>query len=243
MNEEKEILKSKIEFEDNKPIKSSFPSNSHKDKAEGNIKKEETKKIEKVVTGSVIQKKKSLGKKFMETFIGEDIKNVKSYVIFDVVIPAAKDTISDIVQGITDTIQGSIEVSLFGETRRRSSRSSRDRGGSYVSYNSYSSRDRDRDRDRRDDRRDRDVSSRNRARHNFDDIILETRGDAEEVRSNLVDLIEDYGQASVSDLYDLVGVTGNFTDDKWGWDNLASSSVSRVRDGYVLNLPKPIPLD
>jgi hypothetical protein len=135
-------------------------------------------------------------------------------------------------------VQGGIEMLLFGE--KKGSRTTRDRGRSYVSYNSYSNRDRD----RRDDRRDRDRSSVARARHNFDDIILETRGEAEEVLSCLADLTQDYGQASVADLYDLVGITGQFTDNKWGWTDISSASATRARNGgYVLNLPKPILLD
>lgn len=215
-----------------KTVKMQFPSNSHADKCEP---KEETKKVEKVIKGVVVTKKKTLTKRFLETFVGDDIGNIKSYILHDVLIPAAKDTISDIVKGITETIQGTIEVSLFGERKRSGSR---DRGRSYVSYNNYS-------RDKRDDRRDdrREISSRDRARHNFDDIILENRGEAEEVRNHLVDLIIDYGQATVSDLYDLVGITGEFTDNKYGWTDLRSSSVGRVREGYVLNLPKPKLLD
>jgi hypothetical protein len=206
--------------------KSKFPANSHKSKGPD----VEEKKVEKVVKGKVVKRKKSLGKKFTETFIGEDIDNVGSYIVHDVLIPAAK-------AAVTDMIQGGIEMLLYGE--KKGSRTTRDKGRSYVSYNSMSSHT------RRDDRRDgrRDVSSKNRARHNFDDIVLESRGEAEEVLSCLADLTIDYGQASVSDLYDLVGVTGNFTDNKYGWVDLGGASASRTRDGYVLNLPKPILLD
>ena len=233
-NRDEVVLKVDMGAEGTRTVKASFPSNSHKAKVEP-IKVEE-KKVEKVISGVVIQKKKSLGKRFVETFLSDDIKNIKSYIFNDVLIPAAKDTISDIAKGITDTIQGSIEASLFGEVRRsRGSSKSRRDNKPYVSYNKYSSDDRKEDK--------RDVSSKNRARHNFDDIILASRGDAEEVRDRLVDLIIDYGQASVSDLYDLVGITGNFTDDKYGWDDLSSSSISRVRDGYILNLPKTMVLD
>ena len=134
---------------------------------------------------------------------------------------------------ITDTVSNGIEMLLFGQTR--GSRTRRDRGRSYVSYSNYY-KDRYRDRARY-------VSQRNRARHNFDDIILESRGEAEEVLSHLVDLTEDYGMASVADLYDLVGVTSNFTDNKYGWDNLSSGRVVPVRGGYLLELPRPIVLD
>jgi hypothetical protein len=204
-----------------KTINMSFPSNAHRDREE----KEEPKRIEKVVSGVVVKRKKSLCRRFLETFIADDIHDVGSYIIHDVLIPAAKDTLYDL-------IKGSLEMSLFGD--KKGSRTRRDQGRSYVSYNNYSS-------NKRDERR--DLSYKDRARHNFDDIILESRGEAEEVLSHLVDLTLDYGQASVSDLYDLVGITGNFTDDKWGWTNLSSASVSRVREGYMINLPKAILLD
>ena len=87
------------------------------------------------------------------------------------------------------------------------------------------------------------MSRTSRARHDFDEIILETRGEAEEVLSHLVDLTIDYQQATVADLYDLVGITSNFTDNKYGWTDLRSASVTRVRDGYLINLPRTQILD
>ena len=49
--------------------------------------------------------------------------------------------------------------------------------------------------------------------------------------------------ATIGDLYDLVGMTGDFTDNKWGWDNLSRASTTRVRDGYILVLPRPVVID
>lgn len=200
-------------------IQMDFPSNSHKSKEKT---KKPEKKIEKVTSGKVVKQKKTLGRKFTEIFLGDNIESVSSYIIYDVIIPAAKNMISD-------TVSNGIEMLLFGQTR--GSRTRHDKGKSYVSYNSYYKD------------RDRQISQRNRARHNFDDIILESRGEAEEVLSHLVDLTEDYGMASVADLYDLVGVTSNFTDNKYGWDNLSSARVVPVRGGYLLELPRPIVLD
>lgn len=223
-------MEANIEMDENdvKNVKEMFPPNTKTVKTE----KVEPKKVEKVVTGLVRQKKKSFFKKVMDTLVSDDASNISGYIIHDILVPAFKDVVEDMVKG-------SIEVLIRGE--RTGSRTTRDRGVSRVSYNSVSSRRNDRDRDRRDDRR--DVSSRNRARHNFDDIVLETRGEAEEVLSHLVDLTIDYGQASVSDLYDLVGITGAFTDNKYGWYDLKDASVSRARDGYLLNLPRTILLD
>jgi hypothetical protein len=200
-----------------KEVKVNYPSNSKKDR--------ESRKVEKVTTGKVTTRKKGTGKKLFESFVGEDINSVTSYIIHDVLIPAAKSTLSDMVQG-------GIEMLLFGE--RKGSRTTRDKSKSYVSYSSYSN-------NKRDDRR--EFSNRSRTTHSFDDIVLASRGEAEEVLSHLVDLTIDYGEATVSDLYDLVGITGSFTDNKYGWTDLSRASVTRARDGYLLNLPKTMVLD
>ena len=190
----------------------------------------EKKQLKKIITGSVVTKKKSLGKKFWETFFGEgeNFSSVSQYVIHDVIVPAIKDLVAD-------TVKGGIEMMLFGDTK--GSRTRRDGNRSFVNYGGVNtSRDRDRN---------RFTQTNRRARHNFDDIVLESRGEAEEVLSVLVELIDsDYRQATVADLYNLVGVSANFTDDKWGWTDLSQASVVRARSGgYLLSLPKTVLLD
>lgn len=212
-----------------------YPSNSRNvRKDQPQPEKVDDKKLHKVVQGKVMKKKKGIGSKLAETFLEDDTKSVASYIFHDVLIPAAKSMISDMVGG-------GIEMLLFGGRRSRTDygRGGVNRGPSRTSYGSYyrSTNDRDRDRDRR------DISSRGRARFDFDEIVLETRGEAEEVLSNLVDLTIDYQQATVADLYELVGITGNFTDNKYGWTDLRGVVPRRVRDGYLLDLPRPQPLD
>lgn len=197
-----------------------YPSNSNKKKEV-----QEKKPVEKIISGKVIVRKKSLGKKFTETFLGNNLNSVSNYILNDVLVPAAKNLIYEIVTGGT-------EMSLWGDVKSRR----RDgKGGSKTSYERfYKERDRD-------DRR--EPSPRNRTRHDFYDITLESRAEAVEVLSRLVDFIDEYGIATVADYYDLVGYTSNFTDNKYGWDNLSDVIPRRVRDGYVLDLPKPIVLD
>lgn len=221
-----------MENDDNREqLKNTFPSNSKLNKRESQPQQRvEDRKIEKVVTGTVRKQKRGLGKKLAETFLEDDTKSVGSYIFHDVLIPAAKAMISDMVGG-------GIEMLLFGEKRGHNTR--RDGGRSYTCYGSYY---RSTDRDNR-DRDKRDISRLGRARHDFDEIVLETRGEAEEVLSHLVDLTLDYNQATVADLYDLVGISGNFTDNKYGWTDLRSASVTRVRDGYLINLPRTQLLD
>ena len=87
------------------------------------------------------------------------------------------------------------------------------------------------------------MSRRAKATHNFDEIILATRHEAEEVIDRLFDLISRYETATVADLYELVGEDRSYTDDKWGWTDIRGAGVQRVRNGYLLNLPRPEPLD
>ena len=200
-----------------------YKPNSNRYKKEQSNALAERKKIEKVVTGKVKTKKKSEISKLKDTFISEDVSNVKSYIVMDVLIPAAKKAISDIVRDGIDMI-------LYGDTHNGRGSS----GASYVSYRSYS------DRDRRDTRRE---SSRTRVGYDYDDIILESRAEAEEVLRRMDELIETYRIVSVADLYDLVGKSCNYTDNKYGWTNIRNAEPVRVRDGYLLKMPKAGPID
>lgn len=212
-----------------------YPSNSHKPKVE-NI---EPKKVERVISGDVVRRKKPLSKRFLETFVGGDARGVWSYVAFDILIPAAKDM-------IVDAGKEAIERSIYGDStssrRRSSKRSLGDSPLGHFAYNRISSSSRDRE-SHRDDPRNREVSRHGRATHNFDEIILPTRVECEHVIDRLFDLVNRYENATVADLYDLVGVTGNYTDEKWGWTDIRGAGVTRVRNGYLLDLPKPESLD
>lgn len=202
-----------------------YKANSHKVREEQKRENKEVverKKIEPVAKAKT--KKKSEIKKFTDVFIAEDVTSVKNYIVNDVLIPAAKKAISDIVTNGIDMI-------LYGEARGRDRR--RD-SGSRVSYTKYYERDRDRDYDRRRERR---------SVYDYDDIILESRREAEDVLNRMDDLIDAYGMVSVADLYDLVGITGNYTDNKYGWTNLRNAEVRRTRDGYLIKLPKALPFD
>lgn len=199
-----------------------LPSNSQTTIPEMEPVEQERPKVKKVIKGKVVTKKKSIGRKFADTFIGEDVQDVKGYILQDVLVPAIKDTISDVVTG-------GIEMLLFGERRGRGGRSYST--NSRTSYNSMYNRSTQSSARRHTDRR--GYSS-----HAVNDIILESRGEAEQVLGDMLDAIKDYGSVSVADLYDMVGETGVFTDNNWGWFDLGNASVRRVREGYLLVLPR-----
>ena len=81
------------------------------------------------------------------------------------------------------------------------------------------------------------------SRYSYDTITLDTRGEAEEVLARMDEIIDTYKMVRVADFYDLVGVTGNYTDNKYGWTNIRNAEVIRVRDGYRIKLPRALPID
>lgn len=192
------------------------------------------KKVEQITVNSVVRRKKPLGKRFTESFVGGDAQSVGAYIVADVLLPAAKDMIADAVS------QG-IEKMLFGEARAPRSRAVGNRGiggaTTHVSYNRYSSNSQNRQQGPK------PISPRARATHDFDEIILSTRAEADEVLDNLFNLVSEYDFATVADLYGMVGVTGSYTDEKWGWSDIRGTSVSRVKGGYLLDLPRPQYID
>ena len=207
-----------------------FPGNSQKSKAPPEPRRTE-KKVERVSQGEALRRKKPVGRRIAENFGGTDARSVWSYVFIDVMIPAVKDMVAD----ATST---GVERMLFGDSRAPSRRA---RSGSInsgpsgiISYNRYGTSG---NRSSRDEGS-RDISRRGRSVHDFDEIILPTRVEAEEVVDRLFELVDRYESASVADLYELVGIEVKFTDNKWGWTSMRGSGVSRVRNGYLLNLPK-----
>lgn len=183
----------------------------------------EKKEIKAVVNGKVTKKKKGIGSKIGAVlFDDNNVGDVKEYVIFDVIVPAVKNAISN-------AITGGIDMLLFGERRSDSSRSSASRG--YTSYSSRSTSRRDSSRQ----------GYRRSSLFELDDILLPTKLDATSVIDNMFNILDEYGVVSVADYYALVGEPSNYQMNAWGWENLNNVYTQRTRSGeYKIILPKPV---
>lgn len=198
-----------------------YKSNAYRSKEPA---KTPDKKIEKVVTGAVRTKKKSEARKLADIFISEDISNVKNYIFMDVLIPAIKKAIDDIVSN-------GIHMILYNGDKRSEKRSSVSR----VSYSGYYNKGSN-ERELR--------AERARNGFDFDEILFTNRGDAESVLSAMEDIIDRYDTVSVLDFYDLADVsTTNYAAQRYGWNDIHTARVVRVSDGYIIQLPRPIPLN
>jgi hypothetical protein len=189
----------------------------------GYSEQKEDKKIEKVVEGDVVKKRKSTGDKILSTFIAQDLKTVGNSVWTEIVVPGIKDTLSRIVSN-------GIDMLLFGESRTPSRSAP---SGSYVSYASYYSKGQ-----RNDNYRNHVID-----RRDLDEDITLTLQDAKKVLRTLEDIIDKYGQASVADYYDALGITSNFTDYKYGWTSVRSARIVPKGGRYMIDLPIATLLD
>lgn len=206
-----------------------FPSNRQRRELprKEEPKTERTKEIHKVVEGEVIRRKKPLGKRLRETFLGTDHRSIGELVVQDVIIPNIRDMIYEAInQGLSRTLYPDSPASRRGLTLRPGDpRAPRNyngisRGGPPV---------------RRDD--ERQMSRRARANHDFGEIILETRPEADGVLEGLFAILDEYDVVAVSDLYEMVGISSQFTDRNYGWTDLRGSDIRRIRDGWLLDLP------
>jgi hypothetical protein len=200
-------------------------SNKYKATQAEESKKERMKPV--VSKGAIKTTKKPLSRRFADTFIKEDVDDVKSWMLTEVIIPGVKNLLLD-----------GLSMIFFGEVAsRKSSRgSSRSSRGSYRDYSaSYRSSSRSRERDRDQYLDDDKLDYRN--------IVLNHRDDAERVVDQLKWRIEDQGSASVADLFDLVDIAGRYTDNNWGWTRVSQIGTRRVRDGWLIDVDEARPID
>lgn len=200
-------------------------SNSHKSKGE-----ETPKTVLPIRDITVKTKKQSTIGKFAKSMIAEDAKSVGGYIFMDVLIPAVKKL-------IVDVIENGINALMYGQDApvKRSSSSSTQKIAYNRAFTSSSL-----------ERTTRAAEIRNRSVYDFEDVIFENRGTAEMILEDLKDAVskDRYGAVSVGDLRDACGLPTTNTDWKYGWTDLGSAEVMRTRDGdYIISFPRITKLD
>lgn len=202
-----------------------FPPNSKK----AETRAAEPKKIERVTSVNAVRRRKPLGTRFSHVFFGGDARGALEYTFTHVLIPQAQEMFLDAWTSV-------MEKRIYGDSRPKRYRGAAPTSGpgGYVAYNVKPQRGDDRP------PMGKMLSRGSRARHDFGDIIINSRQEAEEVIDRLYDLVDKYDNASVADLYELTGLESTHTDFKWGWTDLRGARVGRTRQGgYILELPEP----
>lgn len=190
-------------------IEEKFPSNSNRSH---NNKLPAQNKVQPVVESGV--KKQDITK---HSFFADDMHDVGSYLLMDVLVPAAKSLLYDL---------GSkgLSMVLWGEDKspRRSS------SGMRINYNEASSRGAQNDRPR----------ARLRTAYDYQDLLFDTRADAERVLEEMCDIFDRNDYVSVGDMYDLANQQTMQTDFDYGWTDLRTAQVRASGDGYYIQMPR-----
>lgn len=214
-----------------------LPSNSMKSRTR-EAEQEPPKRVhlKPVAHRSIGTKKDTTGQKFIKLFLAEDVNDVGKYLVNDLIIPEIKDIFLNFMYAV-----------LWGERRSGSfARSDSRQSKNYNRISTDAARVRNRsDRDRSDD------SASMRRKFNLDDIFFSNveyanpKLAADEVKRQLIDYCYEYGRCPVAVLYELMEESGDYTAEYYGWTNLNEDNVRvlRARNGYSLDLPRPIRLE
>lgn len=204
-----------------------------RDREEEPVEEEQVRKIIKYPeVQSVRVKKPTFLSKVGDIFFGNNPDSVAHYVVWDVLIPAAKDTVQDMVTK-------GIEMLLYGESTGRPRR--RSRGGSrqsrtVISYGNYYGR-----KQRAPEEKLRSPGPRKQV----EQVLFGYAEEAQEVFEVLLEILDQYGQVTVAEFYEVSGLPAesDYIDTGWGWKNLSRAKVIRTREGYSIAFPEPIRLD
>jgi len=208
-----------------------FPANSAKARRgpDGPLPDERPNKIEQVTSAEAELMNRGLGRRFKDTFVNGNARMAFDYMVLEVVVPAIQNT-------LVDAFQGGVEKLIRGDSRpRRTMSSVYSERPPQVNYAGMSTNQLSPS---------RTLSRSSRARHDFGEIRIQHRPEAEDVLDRMYEELSRYGTVSVSVLYELTGIQSSHTDYKWGWNSLRGARVRPLRQGgYALELPDPQPLD
>lgn len=169
--------------------------------------------IKQVAQGKI--KKQTLGKKLKTAFIAEDIKTVKSYALDEVVIPGVKDLMLAI-------LHNSIDMIFTGHGSKRKS------SGFYGSHNNYGSY----------------YSKKSEPIHQekvrtYETVGFDTKDEADEVLEQMRLYLDEYHRVSIATFNEAAGVTGEYTDNRYGWRSLEGAKVMYHQGEWFIDFPKP----
>lgn len=190
-------------------------------------KKEENTHLEKVVKGKASKKQTSALQKFAKGLIPEDAKSIKEYVA-DEAPGLIQSFLRRLFQNVLDTYLPDI-----GGYYRGSSQGSNRGSNTTFRYDSI--------------RAGNATTSGVRSRYTntvyeYENVVFEDYSDAKDVLDNMYECLSRFEKVTAFDVYDLAGVATNATDRNYGWTDLRGVRIMPVNEGWIIDLPRAIPL-
>ena len=184
------------------------------------------KDIKPVVTGAV-QVQRPATRRFFDFLFAESPKVLARKIGRDLVVPrlkagfeaAANEFLAGMLWG--DSINRPMSNMVKGTVLR----------GGAMNYNAISSQPMGMTQARQ--------ATVGRSSGNYQDLILPSQQAAEILLANMYDLLNQYRVVAVADLYELAEQTPAPSDNAYGWTTLDGARISKVREGFLLELPRP----
>lgn len=154
--------------------------------------------------------------------LANEVRTIGNSLFEEIILPAVKSA-------VVDFFSNGVNMIMFGRE------STRPRGdGRHTAYNRMH-------KGRQRSSRNRRSSSQNirQTEEIFEDIFFDERHDAENTLGRMMELTAEYGWATIGDLYSLVGLSSNYTHERYGWDDLRRCRIQFTTEGYVIDLPDP----
>lgn len=201
------------------------------------------KKSTKQLKGGLKQKELTFGEKLKRSFVKEDVKDIRDYVVFDVIIPSIRKSIFDTIVGAASQVFGiSVPRGSFGY----SSDNRYNGGGSRLTpherqYRDYTSIQREGI---------GGYSGNQLVRYNrfyAEDYPFTYKEDADATLEQMMDICDTYGWVSVAKFFEIADpdgtITGKnpYTNNNYGWNDLNGVTVKFDGSGYVINFPPARP--
>lgn len=175
-------------------------------------------KVKPVVKGKAIVQKDTFGKKLWKTFVPTDLKDIRTHAVNQIIVPGLKAAALSL-----------IELALYGSVGNRRSVS----GGAQRTNYSYISSGGQQPNSPT-------ITQRDRATHNFQNIIFATYQDAEDVITTMMDLVDRYNRLTVAQFYDLAGLESDWASENWGWTSFQRLETKAIRGGYIIDVSQPV---
>lgn len=203
-----------------------LPSNSLMNQREEGPKIEDLKVVP-VVSGKVVKSKKSLGRKFVDTFINEDVDDVPLYLKKNVLVPMVKRTVVDII-----TLLFGRGTSNYNSSELRNTpyhRMGTGLGSVYLMGSSTMPTS----------------STSEINRKTFNDLHYDNGADGKIVKENIEQIFEMYRKVRVADVLELSGMSDliEYPDNNYGWTDIrAMQLIYDGSGGATLKMPPAHPL-
>lgn len=206
-----------------------YPSNTLKERNKQAQQKPKP-ELKCVVTGKSKPVPQSIWSKVFVGIKPASGQTMKSFIFDEIVTPLIQRAV---VEGVTGAINYLVKGDAYADRKATNSF-----GKSYINYNGISS-------GKPTGGNGQYVYSGKNSGMDIENVWFESRVDAQRVLDEMMGVIAQYDILTVNGFYDLIGRTSLIdpSNEKFGWSDLRNAYITGARGGWIIHLPRPMPID